>query len=437
MVAAAGGGTFPAMEFRVQTISWNITKLCHLNCAHCYLDADFRSGARVDELSTQECFHILDQIGEVNPNALLILTGGEPLLRRDVFRIARRAADRGCLVVLGTSGTPVSPEVADRMVDAGIRGASISLHSPRPEAHDAFTRVPGSWARAVRGARILRDKDVPLIIQTSTMSWNSDEIPEMVEFSHRLGAGVFNLYFLVCTGRGQGMTDVTPAEYERKLGELFELQKRYQGRMLLGAKCAPQYMRIVYQRDPRSPSLKTYAGGCPAATHYCRITPTGDLTPCPYLPLSAGNLKAQRFKDLWFEAPLMRELRDRTRLRGRCGRCEFQTVCSGCRARAYAERQDPLAEDPSCAYQTGQARAEPVVLDRAVTFGLEAEYTAPWTTEARQRLQMVPTFARGMVVKGVERYAQEMGYPAITPQVMAEAREKFAGPTRFPFARQS
>lgn len=132
------------MESHTHSISWNITQRCNLNCAHCYLDADFRLGRRRDELTTKECFQVVDQIAEVNPNALLILTGGEPLLRKDLCDIAHYATEKSFTVVVGTNGTPVNNDIAERLIQSGVKGASISLHSLRPEAHDSFTQVPGS-----------------------------------------------------------------------------------------------------------------------------------------------------------------------------------------------------------------------------------------------------------------------------------------------------
>lgn len=422
------------MEFRPDVISWNLTRRCNLNCAHCYLDADFRSGASADELTTRECLDIVDQIAEVNPNVLLILTGGEPLLRRDVFDIAKHASNRGFLVVVATTGTLLTPELTRRMAAAGIRGASISLHSTRPEAHDGFTQVTGSWKAAVRGAHLVREADLPFILQTSAMSWNAEEIPALVEFAARLGAKIFELYLLVCTGRGRGMTDISPTQREALLMRVLEIQKAYEGQMWINVRCAPHFKRIIHQADPQSPQLRAYTGGCPAGTHYCRITPAGELTPCPYLPLTVGHLKAERFASLWREAPVLNQLRDQNQLHGRCGRCEFRMLCTGCRARAYAECQDYLAEDSGCPYEPGERTREPIVLDGSLTLGHRVVYSVAWTDEARQRLQVIPTFARGMVVKSVERYAREMGYSAITPQVMAEARQKLPAAARFPTA---
>jgi len=414
------------MEYRAHTISWNITKRCNLNCAHCYLDAAFRSGERTDELSTEECFRVIDQIEEINPSALLILTGGEPLLRKDIFEIIRYASRRRFMVVIGTNGTLLNDKLAERMIEAGVKGVSISLHSVKPDAHDRFTQVPRSWQNAVRGAGILKRNHLEFVIQTSTMAWNYDEIPDIVDFAHQLGARFFNLYFLVCTGRGQGLSgsDISGAQYEAMLAQVFEMQKKYQGQMLISAKCTPQYKRIVYEADPHSPYIKTYSGGCPAATHYAQITPKGDVTPCPYMSIPLGNVKENRFADIWNHSPVLNQLRNRKLLQGRCGRCEFQSVCSGCRARAFAETGDYLAEDPSCQYEPGKYHFVEIKLEETLTLGLEADFQLTWTEEAQKRLERIPSFARGMVVKGVEAYARSKGYREITPELMKEVREK-------------
>jgi radical SAM protein with 4Fe4S-binding SPASM domain len=415
------------MEYRVHSISWNITQRCNLNCSHCYLDADFRLGRRTDELTREDCNQVVDQIASVNPNALLILTGGEPLLRKDLCDIARYATGKGFTVVIGTNGTPLNDDIAARLMDSGVKGASISLHSLRPDAHDGFTRVPGSWQGAIRGAELLKREGLEFIIQTSVMGWNFGEVPEIIDFAYELGARAANIYFLICTGRGQDLTDLSVPDYERMLSCLYGIQKSYQGKMLIGAKCAPQYKRIVYEEDPSSPFLRTYSGGCPAATHYCRITPKGDLTPCPYMPLSGGNLREKSFAEIWRHAPLMQELRNRELLQGRCGGCELQNICGGCRARAYAQTGSYLGEDPSCGYRPGKYGAQPVILQEGLTFGLEAEFQSSWSDEARNRLSKIPSFARGMVIKSVERFASERRYPVITPDVMKEAREKLVG----------
>ena len=201
---------------------------------------------------------------------------------------------------------------------------------------------------------VMNEVGIDFLIQMSVSDMNYQEIPAVVEFAEKIGAVAFNLYFLVCTGRGQGNTDISNAAYEEALKILYAQQMKYKGRLMINSKCAPQYKRVVYENDPDSVYTRTYSGGCPAATHYSRISPEGNLTPCPFIEESVGSLKTNSFKDLWENAPLMRQLRDRKQLEGKCGTCEFSAMCSGCRARAFAETGNYMAPDTSCDYEPGQ-----------------------------------------------------------------------------------
>jgi radical SAM protein with 4Fe4S-binding SPASM domain len=199
------------------------------------------------------------------------------------------------------------------------------------------------------------------------------------------------------------------------------------GELLIRAKCAPFFRRILYALDPVSPLLSNFAeGSCPAGQHYCRIMPNGDVTACPYMPVVAGNLRRTPFADLWREADIFLDLRG-GRLGGRCGPCEFSRICGGCRCRAYATFGDYLAEDPACAYRPGTSGGRVIELPAHQTFGMRAEASLTWTAEAQARLQQVPGFARGMVIKGMERYARERGVAIITPELMLEVRQRMAG----------
>jgi AdoMet-dependent heme synthase len=212
----------------------------------------------------------------------------------------------------------------------------------------------------------------------------------------------------------------------------------YKGRLMINSKCAPQYKRVVYENDPESVYQRTYSGGCPAGTHYGRISPEGDLTPCPFIAESVGNLKDSSFKDLWENAPLMNQLRDRKKLEGKCGACEFSSMCSGCRARAFAETGNYMAEDNSCDYEPGKYGGKEITLKIEDTLGLEVEYKAQWTEEATERLQKIPSFARGMVIKSVERYAEESGYKIINAEVVKKSREEMIEKrgAMFPFLKK-
>ena len=196
--------------------------------------------------------------------------------------------------------------------------------------------------------------------------------------------------------------------------------------MNIAAKCAPHYKRVIYEQQSDSPFLQAYPGGtCPCGIYYCRITPEGNLTPCPYMSVSAGNLTEKRFMDVWNESEVFQSLRNRKLLEGKCGACEFSDVCGGCRARAYALSGNYLAEDPSCEYQPGQYGNQAVRFEKTTPFAAEPDYELRWTDAAKQRLKRVPSFARGMVTKSVEKYAQEHGYHEITPEIMKAVKERF------------
>ncbi|MFQ5924948.1 MAG: SPASM domain-containing protein, partial [Dehalococcoidia bacterium] len=233
--------------------------------------------------------------------------------------------------------------------------------------------------------------------------WNFEEIPALIQFASEQGAQAFNLYYLVCTGRGEMLTDITPQKYEDSLTCLIEAQANYPG-MMVRAKCAPHGNRIAHQRG--LPFLGS--AGCPAGTSYLRITPEGDVTPCPYLPLVAGNLREESLKLIWEGAVLFNELRE-LQLKGRCGACDFREVCIGCRARAWAITGDYLDEDPWCKYQPGGGSSLPA-------------NEVAWSTEAEERLQRIPSFIRARVKLSVERYTRAKGFDTVTASLLDEVR---------------
>jgi AdoMet-dependent heme synthase len=426
------------MDFRAYSISWNLTKRCNLNCDHCYLDADYRGGLRTDELDTQQCFKVIDEIAEVNPNAFLILTGGEPLLRPDIYEIIRYAADKKFMVVLGTNGTLINHANAVKIKEAGAHGVGISIDSMDPGKHNKFRGVEQAWEHSMEAFKVMNEVGIDFLLQMSVSDMNYKEIPDVVAFAEEIGAVAFNLYFLVCTGRGQGNTDISNEAYEEALKMLYEQQMKYKGRLMINSKCAPQYKRVVYENDPDSVYTRTYSGGCPAATHYSRISPEGNLTPCPFIEESVGSLKTNSFKDLWENAPLMKELRNRKSLEGKCGTCEFSAMCSGCRARAFAETGNYMATDPSCDYEPGAHGGKEITLKIEDTLGLEVEFHTTWTPEAKQRLERIPSFARGMVVKGIEKFAEERGISLIDEEVVRKSREEMITKrgAMFPFLKK-
>ena len=454
---------------KVQAVSWNITRLCNLKCTHCYLPAGFvdtneladgtfqlsdiqgsQEYSRDAELSQSQCFRVIDEIAEINPHILLILTGGEPLLRPDILDISKYASDTGFLVVMGTNGVLLNDSVVEKMQQHGVTGAGISLDSVQPTNHDRFRGMEGAWKATMNGVEALKRAQLDFLVQTSVTQWNYDEIPKIVEFAYQLGAKVLNLYFLVRTGRGKTVMDITPEQYEKAFETFFELQAVYAGKMLIAAKCAPHYKRVIYEQQSDSAFLQGYPSGtCPCGIYYCRITPEGDLTPCPYLPVSVGNLKEESFGKLWNESKTFQDLRNRDLLEGKCGVCDFKEVCGGCRARAYATTGNYLAEDASCDYEPGSSPvtgkggqrsevaaeipkqkhltsgAPPVQIEKKIAFATETDYDLQWSKAAEKRLKRVPSFARGMVIKSVEKYAREHGYREVTPELMQAVKKRF------------
>ena len=248
---------------RPYVISWNLTYRCNLACEHCYLDAGTtplvgtENFADRGELGTEECFKVIEEIAAFAPECLTILTGGEPLLRRDILDIVRRAAERGLWVVIGTNGVSITENLARRLSEAGARGLSLSLDALEPDRHDRFRMVRGAWQNTVQGAEILNRTGLPFIVQTTAASHNFNELEAIADFAHdRLAAKVWNLYFLVPTGRGQFISDMTPAQYDEVLASLYRIQRKYDGRMVVNAKCAPHYIKTVLENCRRREPIR-------------------------------------------------------------------------------------------------------------------------------------------------------------------------------------
>jgi radical SAM protein with 4Fe4S-binding SPASM domain len=458
---------------RPYVVSWNLTYRCNLACEHCYLDAGgtplvgTESFADRSELGTEECFRVIDEIAAFAPECLTILTGGEPLLRRDILEIVRRAAERGLWVVVGTNGVSITENLARRLAEAGARGLSLSLDSLDPDRHDRFRMVRGAWRNTVEGAEILNRTGLSFIVQTTAGSHNLGELDALADFAHdRLAAKVWNLYFLVPTGRGQFVSDMTPAQYDEVLASLHRIQRKYDRRMLVNAKCAPHFIKTVLEQEAREGSggqaepasswpglsrIRVYsggAGGCPAGTHYMGIRPNGDVTPCPYLPVFAGNLRRSALADLWTSSELFTGIRRRSSLGGRCGPCEMNGHCGGCRARAYGMTGDVMAEDPLCTHVPGTFAGSPLLALREadsppsalrgfgetrplIEYGGEPTATIAWDAAASARMKNIPAFVRGMVVKAVEDSCRRSGLDRVTVEELERIRARMPTPKIF------
>lgn len=324
-----GPGTVNSNARAPRIISWNITLQCPLHCSHCYVDAGRREAD--DVLSTQEAYRVIDQI-RATGTPIVVLSGGEPLMRKDLFALARYGTEQGLRMVMGTSGYLIDRDTAGDLRDAGIRSVAISLDSADPAVHDGFRGVEGVWDRAVAAAGFCRDAGMGVQINMSVMRPGLSGVDEVIRLGTSLGVRDYQLFFPVPTGRAREAGPAGPAEYEDLIRQV--LLRYHDSGLHIRPTCAPQFRRIADQIGIQNPS---WGRGCLAGITYCRIFANGDVTPCPYLPASAGNVRTTPFGRIWEDSALFAALRDPARLTGTCGRCGYKAVCGGCRARAYGQ----------------------------------------------------------------------------------------------------
>jgi len=346
-------------KFIPLVLSWNITRKCNLKCSHCYINATTKE--LINELTTSEAKNLIDQISEVS-RPLLILSGGEPLLRADVFELIKYGVSKGLKMGLGSNGSLIDSDVAHKLKKAGLTTVSISLDSSKPELHDQFRGVTGSWKKAVNAIKVLRENNLLVQVNTTVTQQNYKEIDEIMSLAEDLRVENFHLFFLVPTGRGVKMTDISPSKYEAMLKTTFAKTSKHN--LNVKPSCAPQFMRIAFNEGL---DMRQWIRGCIAGLYYCRVYPDGEITPCPYLPIKLGNIREKSFKEIWFNSEFFNSLRNLKSLKGKCGYCEYNSLCGGCRARAYGLtndfisycgdlhepselKGDYLAEDPWCTY---------------------------------------------------------------------------------------
>jgi heme b synthase len=339
----------------LRLVAWETTRNCNLACVHCRASATL--GPYPGELDTLEGLRLLDQIAEVGP-AIVILTGGEPLLRPDIFELAGHGHGLGLRMVMAPNGTLVTADIARRLAAVGIQRVSISLDGASPETHDVFRQVPGAFAGAMQGIEHFKAAGIPFQINTTITQVNLGEIPRIQDLAVRLGAVAHHIFLLVPTGRGKYIVDqaITAEEYERTLNWFYD--QRGKTPLELKATCAPHYYRILRQRSARegggvsfqTHGLDAVTRGCLGGVGFCFVSHVGDVQPCGFLAAPCGNVRERSFAEIWRHSEVFTALRDFDRLEGKCGRCEFKRVCGGCRARAFEATGDYLAEEPLCSH---------------------------------------------------------------------------------------
>jgi len=392
-----------AENHKPRLVFWEVTKGCNLHCIHCRATAQQLTSPL--DLPTTKALNLVEQISQY-ALPILVLSGGEPLYRHDILELARFANDRGLRVALATNGTLVSKEIARQIVAAGVRRVSISLDGADDATHDAFRGIPGAYDAALRGFQNLKELGMSLQINMTIARHNAHQLPAVLELARSLGADALHTFLLVPVGCGVDIAaeQMVPAdEYERILNWFYD--RAQEGGIELKATCAPHYFRVMRQRraaerrasatptpsataptagpdahaigpaeitmpgsaaialrphaaqahSGRLEGMQAMTKGCLAGTGVCFISHQGEVYPCGYLPVLAGDLRTQSFAEIWENSPVFQQLRDTSNLKGKCGRCEFRNICMGCRARAFAATGDYLDEEPFCVYEPRMA----------------------------------------------------------------------------------
>ena len=364
---------------RPMLVFWEVTRACQLACKHC------RASATMDplpgELSTSEGFDLIDQVaGFGRPYPILVLTGGDCLLRPDLFELVAHAKGLGMPVALSPSVTPsLTPEMIERMVTSGISAVSISLDGALPATHDGVRGIPGHFEDTIKAITALSAAGLTVQVNTTVMRANLNELADVADLISRAGAHIWEVFFLVQVGRGVATDAITPAEHEDVCHFLYDAA---QHGFIVRTVEAPFFRRVVAARQagepvPTSDLYEAMSGrlvtlmGPATARPRAQTASTrdgkgilfvaydGEINPAGFLPLPLGNVRDETIATIYRDDPLLRSIRA-AEFTGRCGRCEYADLCGGSRARAFAASGDPLGEDPACPYEPGGSPAPAV-----------------------------------------------------------------------------
>ena len=351
----------------LRMVAWEITRRCNLFCAHCRASSD--DLAYQNELSTEECLQLVDDISSIG-KPVLILTGGEPMLRQDLEQIGKYAVGCGLRVVMGTNGTLITTEIAKKLKEIPVSRVAISIDFPYTELQDKFRGKDGAFEAAMLGIANARQAGIEIQINSTITKMNHNYLDDLLKLALQVGAVAFHPFMLVPTGRGKGLASVemSPQEYEQTLNWVFDKQNELGDRIFFKPTDAPHYFRIVNQRNKgqKSNDLSQYkhtgvpnrddqtnslSRGCLAGISFCFISHRGRVQGCGYLDVEAGNVREQSFREIWQKSTLFNNLRNLSNIKGKCGICEYKKICGGCRARAYEATGDYLQEEPYCVHE--------------------------------------------------------------------------------------
>lgn len=344
----------------LRLLFWETTRACNLECPHCRAQA--QKSRSSDELSTLEAKRFIDQLSSL-AKPILVFSGGEALVREDIYELIHYAHQRGLKAALATNAALIDRDTAGRLKESGIVLIAVSIYGSSGQTHDNFCGRPGAFAKTLSGIENIKSAGIKLQINTTITRKNLSELENIGALALRLGALSYHVFFLVPVGRGLALEgdEISPLEYEEAFNRLYDFQRNFP--LHIKPTCAPHYYRILRQRLTKEKSNQSFdlpdhgfhavTKGCLAGQGVCFVSYKGEVFGCGYLPLAAGDLRKQTFREIWLESELFKALRDDSRLSGKCGICEFKKVCGGCRARGYWATGDYLSQEPYCVYEPG------------------------------------------------------------------------------------
>lgn len=369
----------------LRLVFWETTAACNLACVHCRR-LDVSQKLMNDDLTHEQAVAMIQSLGKMG-RPILVFSGGEPMMRPDLFELLDVARDAGVITALATNGTIMNETIAQRIVDAGVQRCSMSFDGPDPATHDKFRGIDGAFESTVRGFKLLRDCGMSMQINTSITRHNVNLLDRIYNLALDLKADALHTFMLVPVGCGMTIAEdvrLTPDEYEQAMNWTYD--RSLEGKVHIKATCSPHYFRVMRQRAKESgqqmpahahphknmhpsaskpgdsrprgahphasdrQSMQAMTKGCLAGQAVCFVSHTGEVFPCGYLPVTSGNIKNTPLPDIWRDSKIFNRIRDDDQLEGKCGCCEYSKVCMGCRARAYADTGNFMAEEPNCGY---------------------------------------------------------------------------------------
>lgn len=344
---AAGAYGMGCIGFPAHPV-WEVTLACNLRCIHCHAASGKPSP---DELTTEEGYKLLEEIVRVEEFRMLVITGGEPLVRRDIFDLLQYGKKLGLNYVMATNATLITEETAYKLRDSNVKGVAVSIDSYRSEVHNFIRRNPRALELALRGIENAKRAGLVVQVNFTAMGYNIEDLEGTIDFADSIGADIMLVYQLVPVGRGREIKDATL--HKQKMKELSDklIKKQREVRTIIEPVAMPQFWTYLVKNNGKDePDFfsRTFFHGCTAGRGLVYIKANGDVWPCPFVAVSAGNVREKPFDEIWRNSEVFQKLRNRDNLKGKCGTCKFREMCGGCRGRAFALTGDYLAEDPYC-----------------------------------------------------------------------------------------